>query len=392
MTDGRREPFRVRSLAGTVYLPNFFVEVGRGAVVPVIALLALDLGASTAVAGAIVALLGLGTLAFDLPAGVLVARLGEKRSMMLAVAGLGVAAGAIGLRPPLALYGALVFLMGGAWSIWLLARLAYATEASPIAHRGRVMSTIGGVSRTGQFLGPLIGAAVLFPLGLTGPFLAGALLALAALPALTKIAAPSRGAGRTGGATMRGVLREHRGTFGTAGMVAVAVQVLRSSRHAIIPLWGHRIGLGAGEISLLFGASSAVEIIAFYPVGILMDRKGRRWVAMPFISLLSAGIASIPLASTLTSLAAVSLLIGLANGLGAGFNMTLGSDLAPTEGRSHFLGLWRLVSDVGTVGGPLLVAAATSLASLGAAAVVVGGVGLVGASAMWLAVPETRRG
>ena len=51
--------------------------------------------------------------------------------------------------------------------------------------------------------------------------------------------------------------------------------------------------------------------------------------------------------------------------------------------------MWRLVSDVGTAGGPLLVAAVTSLISLGAAAVAVAGVGLIGAGIMWRAVPET---
>jgi MFS family permease len=123
-----------------------------------------------------------------------------------------------------------------------------------------------------------------------------------------------------------------------------------------------------------------------------MDRRGRKWAALPFISLLSVGIAAIPLTKSLTSLTLVALFIGLANGLGAGFNMTLGSDLSPALGRSQFLGLWRLVSDIGTAGGPLLVAAATSLASLGAAAVAVGGVGVAGVLVLWLAVPETRTG
>jgi MFS family permease len=394
MTDDRGEPFRIQSLTTTVFLPNFLFAVGQGAVIPVIALLALELGASTALAGAIVALRGLGTMAFDVPAGVLVARVGEKRAMVVAAAVLGVLTLAIGFQPSLGVYALLVFGMGGTWSVFLLARLAYAAESSPVGHRGRVMSMLGGVNRMGMFLGPVISAIVVIPLGLGGPFFVQALFAVFA--SVTLLVAVADGGpphpDRSERVTLTAVLGEHRRILGVAGFVAVAAQVLRSSRQAIIPLWGDQIGLGASAISLIFGASSAIEILLFYPVGIVMDRRGRKWAALPFISLLSVGIAAIPLTKDLTSLTLVALFIGLANGLGAGFNMTLGSDLSPALGRSQFLGLWRLVSDIGTAGGPLLVAAVTSLASLGAAAVATGGVGVAGVLVLWLAVPETRTG
>jgi MFS family permease len=389
--DSGAEPFRVRSLTTSVYLPNFLFAIGQGAAIPVIALLALDLGASPAVAGAVVALRGIGTMLFDVPAGILVARLGERRAMVLATALLGVIALAIGLRPSLPVYSVLILLMGGAWSVWALARLTFATESAPLRHRGRVMSMMGGVGRMGQFIGPLIGGLAIIPLGLAAPFLLQAILAVAA--SLTLSTTPERERSVEGGqatpVTLKKIVRDHRRTLGTAGIVAIAVQVLRSSREAIIPLWGDHVGLGAGQVSLIFGASSAMEMLVFYPVGLLMDRKGRKWAAIPCITLLAVGMAVIPLTNDIVSLLLVALFIGFANGLGSGINMTLGSDLSPALGRSQFLGLWRLVSDVGTAGGPLLVAVTTSLASLGAASVVVGSVGLIGAVVLWRAVPET---
>jgi hypothetical protein len=63
------EPFRVSSLTGSVYVPGVLYAIGQGAATPMIALVALELGASPAVAGAIVALRGIGTLFFDIPAG-----------------------------------------------------------------------------------------------------------------------------------------------------------------------------------------------------------------------------------------------------------------------------------------------------------------------------------
>jgi hypothetical protein len=47
------------------------------------------------------------------------------------------------------------------------------------------------------------------------------------------------------------------------------------------------------------------------------------------------------------------------------------------------------MTDFGTTGGPLLLAAVTTLASLGAAAVTVGGVGIVGVMILVWFVPET---
>jgi MFS family permease len=171
--------------------------------------------------------------------------------------------------------------------------------------------------------------------------------------------------------------------------VAVTTQVLRAARVALIPLWGHQLGISAGTISILFAAAAAIESLMFYPVGMLMDRKGRKWTAVPSIALLSVGMAMIPLTDDTASLTIIVLLLGLANGLGSGMNMTLGSDLSPLAGRSRFLGLWRLMTDFGTTGGPLLLAAVTTLASLGAAAVTVGGVGIVGVMILVWFVPET---
>ncbi len=392
-TPNGEQPFQVRSLTTSVYIPNFLFAIGQGAAIPVIALLALDLGASPALAGAIVALRGIGTMVFDVPAGVLVARFGERRAMVMATALLGVIAFAIGLKPSLLVYAILVLLMGCAWSVWLLARLTYTAEASPLAHRGRVMSMLGGVNRTGQFIGPLIGGLAVVPFELAGPFFVQAVLAIAA--SLTLRATPdlpSHRVSRPHPVSMWEIFMGHRRTLRTAGFVAVTVQVLRSARQAIIPLWGDQIGLNASQVSLIFGASSGIEMFVFYPVGMLMDRRGRKWAVIPCLTLLSVGMVLIPMTSGFIGLLLVGLFLGFANGLGSGINRTLGSDLSPALGRSQFLGLWRLVTDIGTAGGPLLVAVVTSLATLGAAPIAIAGVGLIGTAVMWRAVPETLTG
>lgn len=385
-------PFRLRSLTTSVYLPNLLFAVGRGAAVPVIALLALDLGASPATAGAIVALRGAGTMAFDLPAGVLIARLGEKRSMILAGLALALISAAIWLRPPLWLYAVLVTLLGATWSVWHIARIAFAAGASTLRQRGRVMALIGGFTRLGLLAGPLLGSLAITGRTLTHAFLLVAVLAAAAsasLAAARGVAFTPEPAGQGDRPTLAAVLAEHRHTFATAGWVAVTAQILRSGREVLIPLWGDHLGVAVSTIPLVFAASYAMESLLFYPVGVLMDRRGRKWTAVPCMTLLSLGIAAIPLTGTVASLVVVAMLIGLANGLGAGMNMILGSDLSPLAGRSRFLAVWRLITDAGNVAGPLLISAVTAVFTLAASAVSVGLAGMAGLYVLWRRVPET---
>ncbi|MGA7272769.1 MAG: MFS transporter [Acidimicrobiia bacterium] len=390
MTGPAGVPFRARSLASSIYAPIFLFSIGRGAVIPVIALLALDLGASPAVAGLVVAMRSLGTLVFDIPAGLLVARVGERRAMVVSGLALTVISVGIWLRPGLVVYTVLVVLVGCAWSVWMLARITYAAGSAPPAHRGRVMAMMGGIQRIGLLIGPLIGSVLVVNRGLTGPFLVLAVLSAGASVTVAVSRPRSFTPEPTSEAiTVTRVLRDHWRSLSTAGLVAVTAQVLRSSREVLIPLWGDRVGIGAGSISLVFAASAAIESLMFYPVGMVMDRKGRKWTALPSITLLSLGIAAIPLTSSLTQLTALALVLGVGNGLGSGMNMTLGSDLSPLLGRSRFIGLWRVVTDVGTMGGPLLVAGVATLSSLAAAALSVGAVGVAGVWVLWRWVPET---
>ena len=83
--------------------------------------------------------------------------------------------------------------------------------------------------------------------------------------------------------------------------------------------------MGADErlISNIFAASTAIEVLLFYPMGYVMDRKGRKWASIPCLILMSLGIATIPFTQNPASLTAAALLIGLGNGFGAGMNMTL---------------------------------------------------------------------
>src|SRR5205814_1212457 len=147
-------------------------------------------------------------------------------------------------------------------------------------------------------------------------------------------------------------------------------------------LWGDHINLGVGAIGAVTSLSFLVDAAVFYPSGLVMDRYGRKWAAVPCLLTLALGLTLLPLTHDVYSFIGVAMLTGVGNGFGAGIVMTLGADFAPMARRGEFLGIWRLMSDTGQVGGPALISLLTGIGSLGLAAVVSGGIGVLGALLM----------
>jgi MFS family permease len=387
---------RLRPIAVAAYGPTVLSSIGTGAVLPVLALTARDLGASVGTAAVIVSLLGVGMLVGDLPAGALAARFGERRALLAASVAEAVGMTAAGLAPSVVTLAAAVLALGLAGSVFGLARHAYLTNAVAPSLRARALSTLGGVHRVGIFVGPFVGALVLSWWGSIGPYAVGAAAALAAagLVAVTKDLAVRDAAhradrastvrSREGSLTVFRVLRDHRRVLTTLGFGVIAVAATRAARNAIVPLWAEAIGLDATSTSIVFGLSGAADMLLFYPAGWAMDRFGRVHVAVPSMLVLGLGMVLVPFASTFWALVVVATVLGIGNGIGSGILMTLGADASPEVGRAQFLGGWRLMGDIGWASGPALVSAVAVLASLGTASVVMGVVAWAGAA--WLKV------
>lgn len=383
-------PPSIRSLIPTVYAPSLLFGIGQGAVIPIVALTARDAGASVGLAAFAVALRGIGAMAFDVPSGWMIAKFGERRAMVIGTTILTVALLGCVLAENPWVFAMSMFLMGNGWSVWLTARLTYVSEVMPPHLRARSLSVLGGVQRIGNFVGPFVGALVIVGDQTDPVYLVHIALAVAGCIALVVIPDPHVASVPPPGHVPHSMLRigrEHRTTFATAGLVAGVLSVMRATRQVLLPLWAESIGLSAREVSILFGLSAALDMVVFYPAGSISDRFGRRAVAIPCLVLMGAGLAAVPLTDDFGSMLIVGLAVGLGNGFGSGLVMTLGADHAPPVGRAEFLGMWRLVGDVGTAGGPLVLSALEASVSLDFAAVVVGSLGSVGL-AMMLKMPE----
>ena len=382
MTSGTEQEFRFRDIWLVAYGPSIVSAIGHGAIMPVLALRARDLGADVSTAAFIVALTGVGMLLASLPAGALVARIGERRALV--AAGF-VDAGAMAFAAltdsvlGLALG---VLLSGVCWTLFLIARQGFMIDVVPVTHRARAMSLLGGSYRIGVLIGPLIGAGLIRLTDLTSVFWLGAVMSvLASLLAATmpdlgeEKRAHARSAGHLGVWT---VIAAHRRVLATLGSAVVILGMSRSLRLSLLPLWADHIGLSASTTSLIFAGAAALDVAFMWPGGWLMDTRGRMVVAVPVVLSMAVACLLLPLATSAVGVALVMALIAAGNGLGSGIVMTLGADASPDEGRSQFLGAWRLCGDIGNTGGPLLVGAVAAVAPLATACLVVGALGVAG--------------
>lgn len=383
--------FPFRDVVLGALLPALLFGIAVGVVLPLIPTSAIRLGADLPTAGFVAALLPLGKVLFDLPAGALASRIGDHRSMLVAaILGLLAFAGTA-VAVHLWMLSVSVLLLGAATALFQLARHAYLTEITPVDRRARVLSTLGGMQRLGYFVGPFLGVVVIVNASLEPAYWLGAgcmVVTLAALLASRGGSERSARAVTTSVVSIRDILREHRRLLLRLGTATLLVGAVRGARHSVVPLWGEYIGLGPETISIIFGLSGALDMLLFYPGGKVMDRYGRLWVAVPSMIVMGVAMALLPLTESATGLCLAAALLGLGNGIGSGIIMTIGADVAPTDGRASFLGVWRLSQDLGESAGPLAIAAGAVLGSLAGGIWVAATFGAASAAALGRWVPQ----
>jgi MFS family permease len=398
MTSGRNiKDLRSHPLIYPVYLPTFLISLAGGILTPVLPLYLRDFGANYGLVGLVLSGQAIGMLVSDLPSGMILRRLGQRRAMIV---GLGlVVLSTLGLFWSRSSLEVLLLRLssGVGFSLFGIARHAYIAENAAIGVRGRAVALFGGINRIGRFSGPALGGIIGSTFNLRVPFLfAGGLVGLAfmiVIMVLPKIILTKELEEQSLRAYLRalwGTARDNYRILTTVGVGQLFAQMVRTGRGVIIPLYGADVlGLDVASIGWISSLASAIDMLLFYPVGMIMDRFGRKFAIVPSFFVQGIGLGLIPLTGGFSGLAVVAGLIGFGNGLGSGTMMTLGADLAPEESRGEFLGMWRLIGDLGFVSGPLIAGAVAGALALPAAALVMGGSGIAATLVFIFLVPET---
>ena len=368
----------------SAYGPTLLASLGYGAVVPMLALQAIAIGANPGLAAFVAALVGIGQVAGDVPAGILTNRFGERKTLAASCLVDALLLTSVFFIHNIGLFAIVVFAHGMTASVLALARQTYLTVVVPIQWRARAMSSLGGVMRVGYFVGPLLGALIIRAHSMGAVFLLAGVMGVAAAAAtlaMPDVTASAPSASLNEPAQSVGtwdVLKAHRHTLLGLGWGILAIMLVRTARQVYIPLWCDANGMDAATTNLVYAASMAAEVLLFFPGGVIMDRLGRWWVTVPTVVVMSACFALMPWTHSVLAVAVVSVVLGIANGISSGIVATLGADVSPDVGRPQFLAGWRVFSDVGSSAGPLVISLATLLASLSAAGWVLAVLGWAG--------------
>lgn len=392
----------VRGLFLPVYAPMLLLSTGLSAPAAIFPQYLVSLGAGVALSGMILSLRGFGNLLTDLPGGFLLGRVRLDRVMGLSLAIAVVSAFGLALSGSVAGISGWVLLSGAATSVTVTSCMTYVRRTVPAAIRGRALSLIGGSVRIGALIGPAAGGVLADWFGFQAAFWlrAGAFAVALALFLLGR----RRQTGPDGNpqqsadapasfvAQFKTAWSESRGRAGPvllAGTGILILQLLRSSRSVILPLWGESLGLSASLIGTVMSVGAAFDLALFLPAGVIMDRAGRKTAGTLCLGGFTFGIVLLALSNGVPGYVAAALLIGLGNGFGAGINMTIGTDLAPNGAISEFLGAWRLIGDTGSTAGPGVAGLTTAIAGLVAGGLALAGIGLIGFLIFALLAPET---
>jgi len=392
------ERFVKHALFLSFYLPSLLFAIAWGVRMPVLPLYASELSEGYGLVGFVVAAAGLGTLFADLPIGRQISGINTRKAMIF---GVGIDALSTLLLVWVDSIWIVIFLRlisGVGHAVFSIARHTYITNAVRVTARGQAISLFGGMLRVGLFIGPAIGGILAARFGLRLPFAAFALICLIAILVMvlaknhfTMLEKLPQIVGDEP-AKLRSILKGRSRIFISASFAHFLAQITRAGESLLLPLWGADIlMLPPDQIGWVVSLTSAVSMTLFYPVGLIMDRLGRKFAIIPSFVVMGVGLALLPLTRGFGGLLLVAALIGLGHGLGSGTMMVLGSDLSPEKGRSAYLGAWRWIGDAGNSGGPLIVGFVAQALALPLASLSIAFAGLLAGGVFAFLVPETLK-
>ena len=304
-------------------------------------LYAIELGASAAAIGLLIALYGLGPLVLSVHAGMISDRVGSYRPIVLGSAGL-----AAGLALPYLVTGLAVLyvsaLIVGVALVFLNIALQHLIASLGDAEaRTRNVSLQSLAIALGALIGPLLVGISIDHQGHVPTFLYLALTVAAScvawmacrgvIPHRRETARPEAGSG------VLGMLRQPRlrSVIITSALVVAGIDLYTF----YMPIYGHSIGLSATMIGVVLGAHAAATFV----VRTLLPLLVRRWGEDPVMvgSMVTAGLTFIlfPFVEEVAFLLLLSFVLGLGLGVGQPLSVIMTYNRAPAGRTGEALGV-----------------------------------------------------
>ena len=355
----RRRPANARGstlarLCAAGFVAYFSYSICR---TPLLPLFARELGAGPSMIGFVMGASTLTGIFLKLPAGAWSDILGRRPLLVLGALvfatlpftylGVSTLAALIVLR----------FVHGSATAIFGPVASASLSDIAPPSKRGTWLSTYSTAQGAGQALGPVLAGYLIAAGRFDLAFLAAGIVGLAA--PLIVAQWPSDSESRPGQARWQefktgvGEVVHHRLVLVTSGAQA-AQFVLNGTLNAFLPLYGRDVlGLTTPQLGWLFGVQTLTTLAVRPVIGFLSDRAGRRWVIIVGLTVCSAAVLSMSIATHLTELLAtvVAYATGVATTTAATSAYITDVTRHARYGAAH--GVFGTIYDVGDALGPI---------------------------------------
>jgi MFS family permease len=385
----------------STYLPALVLAVGNGIAVPAIPALAKSFGVSFGLASGVVTAFLLGNLVITIPSGWLIDRFGRRVILIGGPLLTSAIAFMVALAHSFPELLVLRFFDGCAAQMWLMGRLAGISHGAAPAHRGRLVSWMFAMNGLGNLTGPILGGFIASAWGPRAPFVSYALLALLALVPTSTLAEDTprrdRGAGTKARAAPRPlslleIVMPRLVYFGVALFAGLTRGPLQANLLHLYAAFAYH--LGPREIGYLATSAAVLSLPIGFTSGWMMDRFGRKRTMVPGFVGVMVAMAALALSAFLhLSLAwyVALFLFGVAlQAMTGGSIQTVGADVAPTEARGTFLGLWRFTGQGGNALSPIIFALLADRVNYGSAFLFIAASAAAVAFLLICYVPETR--
>jgi DHA1 family multidrug resistance protein-like MFS transporter len=339
-------------------LVSGFVIMGLSIISPVLPQYALSFSAPVSVTGWAISAFALARTFTDIPAGLLADRFGKKGNMISGLLLIVISSVGAGLARDFEWLIVARVLEGLGSAFYITSATAWIAQISAGKSRGSYMAVYSGLIFAGTAFGPTIGGFSAVHFGLNSPFFVYAGLAVIGMALTVQLHEP--GARQQAQrqqmhlSDLSHVLRN--GSFLLVNVSVFALFFLRGGvRSTLIPLFASlNLGLSEEKIGIALTVAAVATTLVTFPSGWLSDRVGRKIPIIGCLLLSAAAVLIVPSQSGLGGLTGVMALYGLATGL-QGSIAAWPADVAPPEKLGTYMGVYRVIGDLGLVLGPITV-------------------------------------
>jgi MFS family permease len=343
-------------------------------IVPAIPILAVAFEISPGTAAQIVTASGLGRFVGLPIGGAVLDRLGARSALIAGPALASIAALLAASVPRFGIILVLVFMIGVAESVWVMAREMAGIDMVRPDQRGRVLSGFHGINYLGLASGPLLGGILTENVGFRAVFIVYALCAALSFVLGFSVESPPSSLSPplsdrpkdSKRQTLSERLRSLKGLFHqihpelrptyTVLVFATFTSIIhRVTTQSMLPLYAaSQLGLTPKEVGFLFTISGLSVFAMILPAGFVIDKVGRKWATVPSTGIPALAFLFIPFSETFFQLAILVAFLGVSNGLSLGSLATSTYDVVPANARGRLQAARRTIAEIGGVGAPLL--------------------------------------